>query len=583
MKDTCTRTIQLDRKHGKKANVFPATLTTESPVERDFGFEVLELSRMDLSRVPLPLLEGHDQSRLNVGVVENVRIEGDRLRGDIRLGSTARANEIAADIREGIISNVSVGYRISDPVENGEHDGTPVYRFASTILEVSLVSVPADARAGIYRSDSTMETQVNSKRSDENVRRQSIEQIGEKFGLEDLSFKAIAKNWTVQQFNDIALERIAERNTAAISHDGGDPVRHDNTFAGLPVNGSMAGYQDAMQDYSLTRLLRGLADPKSMSEAKLELDVSKRMQEAFGKRGNSIMVPFEALQVRATTQGGTGSNLVGTNHLASNFIDVLRNRSLVMGMSPTILRGLVGNVDIPKKTATTSAYWIAGDNGDAITESDPALSQVSMSPNTVGGATTFSHKMLVQSAPDVESMIRQDLADMIAVEIDRAALNGSGASNQPMGILNASGINAAEYANGGSPSWANIINLETLLAEDNADTRGALHYLTTPGLSAGLKQLDKGTDTGQFVWMGNNAEGQMNGYAAHATNQMPAGSVMLGYFNDLLIGFWGGIQIDVDPYGSNFLKGSVTVRVLADVDIAIRHPASFAVLTEAAS
>jgi HK97 family phage major capsid protein/HK97 family phage prohead protease len=577
---TRTRSIQLDRK-ASPGDVFPATLATESAVRRDFGFEVLDMARMDLSRAPFPLIEGHDQSRLNVGVVENARIEGDRLLGDVRLGQSARAKELAEDIRAGIVGSLSVGYAVSDPVEDGEREGVPVYRFAAAVMEVSLVSVPADVRAGINRSYPNMETTKAPDR-DEETRRESIRQIGEKFDMQDLAYRAIADDWTVEQFNSVALERLQDRNNSARS-EGSTPARsvEPASFAGRYVNGSASGYQDAMRDYSLARLLRGLADPKAMPEAELELDVSRRMQQVFGKRSNSILVPFEALQTRATTYSGTGSNLVATDHLAGSFTDVLRNRSLIMSLGPTVLRGLVGGVAIPKKSATTTPYWIAGDNADSVTESDPTLTQVTMSPKTVGGATTFSHKMLVQSAPDIENLVRQDLAAMIAVEIDRAALNGSGSSNQPTGILNQGGINADTYANGGSPAWADVIGLETLIAEDNADTRGSLHYLSTPAIAAAFKQLDQGTDTGTYVWTGTNAEGRMNGYPAHATNQMPAGTILLGNFEDLLIGFWGGIEIDADPYGSNFLRGSVSVRVLADIDIAVRHPVSFAALTEA--
>lgn len=578
--ETCTRSIKLDRK-AAKGNSFPATLTTEDPVLRDYGWEVLDMARIDVSRQPLPLIESHDTRQLNIGVVEGIRVEGDRLRGNVRLGTTARAQELAEDIRAGIVGSLSIGYKISDPIEDGEREGRAVYRFAATVLEVSLVSVPADSRAGIFRSINMESEKRIHGRLPEDHRRESIRQIAEKFDLEELGFRAIAEDWTIEQFNHIALEKLRARN------DEGQPTRsydvpNQSSVNGVPMAGASQGWSDAMRDYSLTRLLRGLADPKRMAEAELELDVSKRMQSVFGKRSNSILVPFEALAIRATTVGGSGGNLVATEHMAGNFIDVLRNRSLVMSLNPTLMRGLVGNVEIPRKTASTSPYWIGGDDADSITQSDPTLGQVTMSPKTVGGATTFSHKMLIQSSPDVETMVRQDLADMIAVEIDRVSLNGSGSSNQPLGILLQSGINAATYANAGSPSWANVINLETLLAEDNADTRGALHYLTTPGIAAAFKQLDQGTDTGTYVWTGTNADGRMNGYPAHATNQMPAGTILLGNFQDLLIGFWGGIEIDVDPYGSNFLKGSVTVRVLADIDIAVRHPVSFAKLTEAA-
>jgi HK97 family phage major capsid protein/HK97 family phage prohead protease len=574
---TRTRSIQLDRK-ASPGDVFPATLATESAVRRDFGFEVLDMARMDLSRAPFPLIEGHDQSRLNVGVVENVRIEGDRLRGDVRLGQSARAKELAEDIRAGIVGSLSVGYAVSDPVEDGEREGVPVYRFAAAVMEVSLVSVPADVRAGINRSYPNMETKAPDR--DEETRRESIRQIGEKFDMQDLAYRAIADDWTVEQFNSVALERLQDRNNSERREPSQPTPRAFSrpTFSGLPVNGNFAGYQDAMRDYSLTRLLRGLADPKAMPEAELELEVSKRMQQALGKQSNSIMVPFEALEVpqARTLQIGDasgGANLKPTQHLGDSFIDILRTRSMIMQLGPTTLSGLQGDIVIPRKTSSTTAYWIEGDHDDALTQSDIALDQVTLSPKTVGGAVTFSHKMMIQSSPDIEMLVRRDLADMIAVEIDHKALNGTGLSNQPTGIFNQTGIQTKDFG-AATPTFEEVCEMEAMLAAENADM-GNVAWLMDPDMAKDLRTTPKqgsGVE-GNFVW-DSNIGGRVLDLPAYRSNNMPAGFLLLGNWQHLLVGFWGGIEIDADPY-THFLKGSVTVRVLADVDIAVRHPTAF--------
>jgi len=143
-------------------NRFPVTISTDAPVSRhdyDGDFEEIlshEKDAIDLSRVPLPLIESHDRSRVNIGVVENLRIERDgalkKLRGDLVLGQQARAQELAADIEAGIVSNISVGYSI-DEVETVEAKERKRKVIATrwTPFEVSIVSVPADVSAGIGR------------------------------------------------------------------------------------------------------------------------------------------------------------------------------------------------------------------------------------------------------------------------------------------------------------------------------------------------------------------------------------------------------------------------------------------------
>ena len=120
MTENCTRTLTIDRAHSKAGNTFPVTLSTETPYLREYGWEILDHARADLSRAPLPLIESHDHNTLNVGIVDGLRVEGDKLRGEIRLGKTARAKELSEDIKAGIVRNVSIGYQVTDGHEEGE-------------------------------------------------------------------------------------------------------------------------------------------------------------------------------------------------------------------------------------------------------------------------------------------------------------------------------------------------------------------------------------------------------------------------------------------------------------------------------
>jgi HK97 family phage prohead protease len=133
---------------------FPATLSSDVPVDRGGYIEVLSHERgaINLSRAPLPLLESHDSTRLNVGHVEDLRVEGGKLRGRVKFGSSARAKEIAADVRGRIVRSLSVGYDINDQ-DYDRHTGTVTAK-RWTPMEVSVVAIPADTNAGFYRSHS---------------------------------------------------------------------------------------------------------------------------------------------------------------------------------------------------------------------------------------------------------------------------------------------------------------------------------------------------------------------------------------------------------------------------------------------
>ncbi|MEI6267583.1 MAG: HK97 family phage prohead protease [Methylococcaceae bacterium] len=138
----------------------PATLSTDAPIERGGYKEILvhRQGSVDMTRFPLPLITNHDTKKLNLGVAENPQIQGSRLTASIRFGESPEAQQIFQDVQSGIIRNLSVGYRWLDYSESDT--ATTVSRWQP--FEVSIVSVPADAGAGFYRTQAMPQDQNNT-------------------------------------------------------------------------------------------------------------------------------------------------------------------------------------------------------------------------------------------------------------------------------------------------------------------------------------------------------------------------------------------------------------------------------------
>jgi HK97 family phage major capsid protein len=256
------------------------------------------------------------------------------------------------------------------------------------------------------------------------------------------------------------------------------------------------------------------------------------------------------------------------------------------------LGGLVGNIAIPKLTGGATAYWVA-ENG-AITESTPTFGQLLLSPNRLGATSDISKSLIAQSSIDVESMVRTDIATVLGIAKDLAAINGSGSGSEPTGILNTSGIaTVALGTNGLAPTWASIVNLETEVSQDNADI-GALGYLTNAKFRGKAKQVEKASGTAQFLWdntVGGAGEGTMNGYRAAVTNQVPSNltkgssgaacsAVIFGNWADLIIADWEGMDVTVDPF-TLATTGLIRITVDTLTDIGVRHAESFSVIVDA--
>jgi len=241
-----------------------------------------------------------------------------------------------------------------------------------------------------------------------------------------------------------------------------------------------------------------------------------------------------------------------------------------MAAGATMLRGLQGNVVIPKKTATSAPAWIATEGGDN-TESEFTAGSVTMSPKVIGAYTDATRVLLQQSSLDIENLIRDDLTQSIATAIDLGALAGTNTGGQPTGIKNTTGVNTTSFA-AANPTWAEIVAMESAVAEDNA-LLGNLSYICRPADYGTLKTTEKATNTAQFVV---SPDGSMNGYNVIRSNQVTSGDFYFGNFADLLIGFYGGLDINVDPY-SQSQSGNLRIVALQTVDVAVRHATSFCV------
>jgi len=379
-----------------------------------------------------------------------------------------------------------------------------------------------------------------------------IEAIGNQHGFATDARAAITSGQTANEFRSHVLNNISK------------PAPVVSTDIGLT--------EKEVRNFSFMRAIHALANPsdrRAQDAAAFEFEASRAAADSMGRTAQGLFVPTEVLKrdlnVGTATAGG---NTVATDLLSNSFIDSLENAMVVAGLGATMLRDLSGNVAIPRQTSGATAYWVA--ESAAVTESQAAFDQVAMTPKTVGAFSDISRKLLLQSSIDIEGFVRNDLAMRLAMAIDLAAIAGTGSSNQPTGILATTGIGAKTFAAAGNPTFGEMVDVESQVSIDNA-LFGSLGYVSTAAMAGAMKQKAKDSGSGQFV-MANN---QVNGYNMAVTNQMTANTVVFGNFADLIIGMWGGLDINVDT-STGSASGTVRVVCLQDVDIAVRHAQSFA-------
>ena len=568
------------------------SFSSEAAVDRGGYDEVLihDDEHMDLSRLndSHPLLLNHDPEQ-QIGVVERACLDKKEKKGraTVRFSKSSLGQEVWQDVQDGIRRLVSVGYRRADEVSSEKVSGREVIRFAWQPYEVSIVSVPADASVGIGRNEQHKEAKTEIKVMSEENKTPAVPS----YQKEAAEILGIARNLRgkVENVDEMANTAISEGKSA-------------NDFRAIALNKlpeikplekpllSEVKSRD-WNRYSITRAINGMCQGKLDG---LERELSDETSLQTGSKPSGFWVPGQVLS-RANSQiaGGqtvTANTLGGiiseAQSLASEFVEVLRNRSRVIQLGARVLN-LNSAVMIPTQYTAGSAAWVA--ETATATFSSFGLKQITLTPYAVSAWEEYSKQLLQMSNPSIDALVKDDINQVIALAIDAAALHGTG-SSQPLGIIGQTSVNSVSVACLASSALTTtlypfLVSLETMIAADNAD-QAVMAYLMRPEEKAACKTTVKFASTGVTNWEPGNT---VNGYRAETTNQISevittgtfttsCTAIFFGAWDQLLVAqfFGGATDLVVDPY--TYAHYGV-VRVIARrwVDCGVRHAEAFAV------
>lgn len=614
----------------RDADRFDIAISSEFPVERWFGKEILDHSTdaVDLSRAKLGLsfLDSHDVKSV-IGIVERVKVGDDKkLRGQLRFSRSEKAQQIKTDIQDGIRRFISVGYMIREYtlVVSSKEEGDTYRATKWAPMEASSVAVPADPTVGHDRNSGdrkypvlvrnanpasepnlkevTVDPTVQESRTAaaEIIRLGKVHQIDQ-----ERVAKAVQDGESVDAFSRYVLDEVSKR--------GAGPLRQP------PAEG-----QDRIEltdrEQKEYNLARGIMTAVSQFEASqsgievkrensLEMEISATIEKNWkGQRHGGLFVPWSIrhtltpdiakrfgidLAKRAGLDSATanaGAELKFTE--PGEFIKFLYNRMRVKQLGARTISGLRDNVSYPKQTGRATGTWVAENPGTDVADSNLTLGSVLSSPKTYQSSTSYSRQLLAQAVIDIDSLVREDLAQALALAVDLAAISGTGGL-QPRGVLNTTGVQsevvAADSGNGGLVTYGDIVDMEVLLETANADQLGEPGWLTTPRVKGLLKKTARlGNTIGVPLWEKN----ELDGFLAVSTNQVASNGtkgtgtnlavLILGVWSTMIIGMWGsGFEIVVDPYRLK-KQGMIELTSFMLTDVTITYPQAFVAATAVA-
>lgn len=347
-------------------------------------------------------------------------------------------------------------------------------------------------------------------------------------------------------------------------------------------------FEDRAADFSIVKAIAAHM-PRDIGgggvDAGFEREISAEVARRSGRTFQGIAVPDQVFQEKRTLlAGSSAAPLVPTTLRPDLFVDRLRAALVTQRLGATVLDNMVGTVDIPRQTGSSSGQWVAEDG--SLSADDAAFDDIVLAPKTVGALTSYSRRTLLNASPSIEQIIRNDLAQVIANAIDLKAMVGDGTSNTPVGIIHATGVPSLDLSTAsGFPagaSWDRILTFISTIENANADG-SAMGWAMNPVAVKKLRTTLKlaGGSTPEYLMEEPN---NLAGYPVATTGALPgnttgpvAASVIFGDWSSLLIAYWTGIDLLINPYETTaYAKGRVLVRAMRDVDVQVRHPESFA-------
>lgn len=302
------------------------------------------------------------------------------------------------------------------------------------------------------------------------------------------------------------------------------------------------------------------------------------------QRGNALgdtvraMVtgPRNETEKRALSEGtdSAGGYTVPTP-LASWFIDRLRSQSVAVRAGARTIPMDSQTLAIARLETDPTIGWRA--ENASVAEGDPTFAAVTLTAKSLAGIVKVSRELMADSL-NVGEMIENALAQTMALEMDRAAIWGSGASNQPTGVVNTAGINTVSMGTNG----AALTDYDPLI-----DAIYELHANNVPSPTAGIHNPRTGREMAKLKDGDDNPlgiPGMVSNVPLLATTACPiddtqgtatdASSIVYGDYRQMFLGMRESINIRIldQLYAGS---GQIGILVHARMDVQLAQPKAF--------
>ncbi|WP_225374714.1 phage major capsid protein [Escherichia coli] len=418
---------------------------------------------------------------------------------------------------------------------------------SSTVREEE---VKEEREAAPVEEEKTEEVAERSEEDEEEIRA-----IARELNIDDEELKrALAiKDMTPEAFRTKALNKIAtaQRNNEQQIKDS----KMEKTF-------------------DLNNVIRSLVDGDVLGANEAEysaMAATATMQRGRAARGGSVFVPAAAM--RAASEGNTKATLTAVTDeklLTESYIEMLLPQSVLGRLGVTVLSGLNSPIAVPKMTASSvEAFGFVDENGSA-PESKATFANVKMSPKTFAGGNPISRASIKQ-VPGIATLITDHINKAVRIKLEQLILSDKDNTRGPAGLVK-------QLVDGGRVTKKAAFSYKDFLKEIAALTDAgvpaqSIKFAMSGATAAELESTLKDNGVSGYII----ENGKLAGYDVVTSGVIPADHIVLGDFSGIMIGEWGGLELDMDDTTYR-AQSAIVPRIWVDLDFTVVQPEALKVL-----
>lgn len=293
----------------------------------------------------------------------------------------------------------------------------------------------------------------------------------------------------------------------------------------------------------------------------------------------------------ATLGDNLNAGFLVPNRVWDQIIQPLRPNTFLDKLGVNRFTGLTyAPFEMPRITSEGSAGWIA--EGSTASVTDIADDQIASNPHTAYAARRFSLKLFALAGPQIEKILRTAIMEVHKRLVEKAYIEGTGVSGQPLGVNNISGINTIAFTSANAD--AKLTKLKQMIEEidvDNVPLEG-LAWVMHPRIWADIDQIQVALSSasaaagltpsvplGLFNTTGDPAKPlarSLAGIPVYTTTNLTTSTTgvitlaawpMTNYFE------WGTPEVVMTREGQTLtLARQALLALFQDVDVNVMHP-----------